>query len=214
LWTGDSVAFDLAPAVVGALGAGGWDVWTMAFPGERLLAADGRASSIPKIAEQLSVEPVDVVIHQLSVWDAEQSLDDQTRALTDLWGVVRTSGATLILVLPPVMPDDVTNDGISRMKSIARELSRFAPGELMVLDPAEVWGDEVVLDLDGDGTPERKRDRIHMCPSGAARFTLWFVGELASVTTFAPPDPSTWITGDWTSDERYDMPVGACAPLR
>ncbi len=213
LWTGDSVAYDLAPAVVGALEAGGWTMSNKAFPGERLIASDGTPSGIEAIREEITTRPVDAVIHQLSVWDANQGVDAQTRALTDLWGVVRAEGAALVLVAPPVMPDDESNEGMARMQAIARDLGRFAGGELVVLDPGEVWGDEVVIDLDGDGTPERKRDGIHLCPSGAARFALWLAAELSEVATLEPADPSTWISGSWTQDERYDMPVGACAPL-
>jgi hypothetical protein len=69
----------------------------------------------------------------------------------------------------------------------------------------------MALDLDADGTPERKRDSVHICPSGAARFAAWLAGELS--TRFAavvPAPPTAWATGSWVTDDRYDDPPGAC----
>ncbi|MGH9132658.1 MAG: hypothetical protein ACRDZZ_01880, partial [Ilumatobacteraceae bacterium] len=69
-------------------------------------------------------------------------------------------------------------------------------------------------DLDDDGTPERKRDGVHVCPSGAARLALWLTTELAAhVGGIAPTPPTEWAQGGWVTDARYDQPVGSCAPL-
>ena len=83
----------------------------------------------------------------------------------------------------------------------------------MFLDSAAVWGPVFDVDLDDDGTPERKRDGVHVCPSGAARFALWLTAELAARFDGATPTPPTeWALGDWVTDARYDEPVGSCAP--
>ena len=61
---------------------------------------------------------------------------------------------------------------------------------------------------------DRKPDLVHVCPQGAARFAIWLVAELsARFDGITPATPDAWLGGDWTADERYDTPVGACAAL-
>ena len=57
----------------------------------------------------------------------------------------------------------------------------------------------MALDLDADGTAERKRDDVHICPSGAARFAAWLAGGLRA--RFAATHPGA-------ADGVGDRPVG------
>jgi hypothetical protein len=96
----------------------------------------------------------------------------------------------------------------------ARAIAAANPTTTVFLDSAALWGSVFDADLDDDGTPERKRDGAHVCPSGAARFALWLTAELASrFDGLAPTPPTEWATGNWVTDPRYDQPVGSCAGL-
>ena len=71
-----------------------------------------------------------------------------------------------------------------------------------------------VRDVDGDGVPERKPDTIHVCGSGAAYFGAWLAPALAErYDGVEPGHPFSWAAGPWTTDQRYDEPVGSCARL-
>jgi hypothetical protein len=214
MWTGDSIAYDLAPAVVASLGAAGVRADDSSFPGTRLIPEGGGTSLLDTLAERLTAKPVDVVVMQLSVWDSEQDTDEQYAALAALRELVHELGAQLVLVPPPVSGDTEDNAFYAGMTEQAARIAAEDPAGTVLLDPTAVWGTEAVLDLDGDATPERKRDLIHVCPSGAARFALWLSTELDRRFDGVAPAPATdWATGEWVTDPRYDEPVGACAPL-
>ena len=88
MWTGDSIAYDLAPAVAAALAAAGLRADDSSFPGTRLIPEGGGTSLLDTLAERLTAKPVDVVVMQLSVWDSEQDADEQYAALTALRDLV------------------------------------------------------------------------------------------------------------------------------
>lgn len=87
------------------------------------------------------------------------------------------------------------------------ELIRFA-------DQTSALGEIFDVDVDDDGNPERKRDGIHVCPTGAIRSAQWLVSFLAAnysgVSAIVSND---WTLGTWSTDARYDSPPGACARL-
>ncbi len=214
VWAGDSVAYDLAPAVAAALGAGGVDLdVTAAFVGLRMVHPEP-SNSLSKAMRVRLESGADTVILQLSTWDGPTDEADQRRALTYARDLVLSHDARLVVVGAPPVVDEATNTGDARMAAIAQELAAGDPTHVAFLDPTPVWGPSAVLDLDGDGTPERKRDLVHVCPSGAARFALWLSNELAMrFSGVTPTDPTTWAAGSWVTDKRYDMPVGTCAPV-
>jgi hypothetical protein len=215
VWAGDSIAYDMSPAVKAALKAANVRVDVgAAYVGLRLGHPD-KYTSLRKLI-RLSMQKVgaDTVIMQLSVWDAPLDEAEQTDALARLRDFVLANGARLVIVAAPVGPDPQVNDGAARMAAIAQGMSTADPSHVVFLDPSPVWGPTAVLDLDGDGTPERKRDLTHVCPSGAARFADWLTAALA--TRFAgvtPAPPTAWASGQWVTDPRYDQPVGTCAPV-
>jgi peptidoglycan/LPS O-acetylase OafA/YrhL len=213
MWTGDSIAYDLAPGVVAALGQAGLATTTTAFPGMRLVS-DDEFGLLARLEAELPAAGVDVVVVQLSVWDAEDESARQRAALDALQALVGSFGAQLVIVSSPPTTDTATDAGLVPLTEHARALAAAQPASTVFLDSTAVWGATFAADLDADGTPERKHDGVHVCPSGAARFGAWLAAELAArYDGVVPASPLDWAGGEWVVDERYDKPVGACAPL-
>jgi hypothetical protein len=213
LWTGDSIAYDLAPGVGAALTSAGLVANSSAYPGMRIVGG-GELDLLPQLQAELPGSGIDVVVVQLSVWDANRDTADQRAALDELHALAVANDAVLVLVSSPPTMDLVADHGLIAMTGDARAIAAAFPTTAVFLDSAAVWGPAFDVDIDDDGTPERKRDGVHVCPSGAARFALWLTGELAARFDGATPTPPTeWALGDWVTDVRYDQPVGSCAPL-
>lgn len=215
VWAGDSIAYDLAPSVAAALEVSGVPIdVTAAHVGMRLIQPDNYTDLLKAVRIRLDEDQPDTIIFQLSVWDSEVDAATQLQALTALRDLVLGYGSRLVLVRGPVTDKESVNAGMAGMAAMAQQMSAEDPAHIVFLDPSDIWGAPATLDLDGDGTPERKRDFVHVCPSGAARFATWLSASLA--THFAgvtPAPPTDWAGGAWVTDERYDQPVGACAPL-
>jgi peptidoglycan/LPS O-acetylase OafA/YrhL len=213
MWTGDSIAYDLAPAVGAALTGAGVLADSSAYLGMRLIG-DGQFALLPRLREALPVTQVDVLVVQLSIWDADHDAATQRAALDDLHALVVDHGGRLVLISPPPTVDTAKDGRLSTMTDHARAIAAADPASTAFLDSAAVWGLVFDDDLDDDGTPERKRDGVHVCPSGAARFALWLTSELAlRFGGVAPTPPTEWAIGTWVTDARYDEPIGSCAPL-
>ena len=213
-WHGDSIAYDAAPAVLAALGASGLTADTLAYPGVRLTQYDDGRAPLTFIVERLEQEPPDVLIHQLSVWDAGKPVDEQREALVALDDVLVEAGTALILVTAPVQTPELEDPRMPTLVESARWLAARDPGRIAVLDQLPVFGAVYARDVNGDGIPERKPDGVHLCPSGAARFAAWLAGELAVLDPgLRPAEPAAWVSGAWSKDDRYDDPAGACSAL-
>jgi hypothetical protein len=157
---------------------------------------------------------IDVLVVQLSVWDAQSDIADQFAALDALRDLAAADDAQLVLVSSPPTVDVDTDRGLVAVTEHARSIAAANPTSSVFLDSSAVWGAMFDDDIDDDGTPERKRDGVHVCPSGAARFGVWLVAELAAHYDGVTPTPPTqWALGDWVTDARYDEPVGSCAVL-
>ena len=205
----------MAPGIDAALTAAGVDVdVNAAFVGLRLGNPDKYTDMAKAVRVRLENDGADTVIMQLSVWDATLDPAEQATLLTSLRDLVVGHGARLVVVRPPVVADESTNAGVATMTATAEAMSAADPTDVVVLDPSAVWGPTAVLDIDGDGTPERKRDLTHVCPSGAAHFGAWLAGALAGrFADVAPAPPEEWASGSWVRDGRYDQPTGTCAPV-
>ncbi len=212
LWAGDSVAFDVWPALDAALSAAGVRVdGGAAFPGLRLAGGDDTVRFESIVPDRLEANDADTVLMQISTWDAEVSDDEYAAALRDLAGAV--GEARLIVVSSPPVADDELQADLDRLAATAASVAA-GDERISFLDAGEVWADPPVLDADGDGAPERKRDLVHVCPAGAADFAAWLTAELADTYRgIDPVDPAVWAGGDWVTDPRFDDPAGACAPV-
>lgn len=211
-WEGDSVAYDSAPGVVAALTAAGLRTSAHTFLGVGLVAHDD-IRPLDLLIPPLAGEPPDVVVYMLSGWDDAQPAAAQRASFDAYADAVADLGAVLlVLEPPPVDPARHTADH-SIMMTAARDRAAARPGQVAVLDAGALWG-PFAVDLNGDGTPERKPDGVHVCPSGAALLGHWLAHQLADrFDGVTPADPASWAGLDWVGDPRYDDPPGACASL-
>ena len=212
LWIGDSVAADMTPAIEARLAAAGVTVHDGALDGARLVPSDG-IDTVTLYDEMMTALPADVVVVQLMSWDSPFSTEQLRVAYTWFASRVRAMDADLVVVTPPPLRPDLVEPGLERQIAVARELVAADPEHVTLIDSSVLWGDTLVIDIGDDGAPDRKPDGVHVCPQGAARFADWFAARLAErydgLATAAPQ----WLSGPWTTDARYDTPVGACAAL-
>lgn len=215
IWAGDSVAYDLAPAVDASLAAAGVTIGADgSYPGIRLLGSDSKLRLTTQLDDRIAASGADTVMILVSTWDETETDDDYAAGLRELADLLPPTGQLIVVSSPPT-GDEAVNEQLDRLAAVARDVAAASDGQIAYVDASSVWADPVVLDANGDGAPERKRDLIHVCPSGAANFAAWLVVELDSrFDGLTPPDPATWAGGEWVVDQRYDQPVGACAPVR
>lgn len=214
LWHGDSVAHDAAPAITAAFDAMGVGVLDLSYPGSRLTELPNGDNPLERIADAATAGRPDLVIHQLTTWDTLASPIDQRRAISDLVDIAESIGATVVIITSPVEAAAVVEQvDIDRHLAIVRQVLSAADTPSVIWDQSDVFGTTFTVDIDNDGIPERKRDGVHLCPSGAARFAVWLVNQITSISRLDAPDHSTWLSLPWADDDRYDDPPGACEPL-
>jgi peptidoglycan/LPS O-acetylase OafA/YrhL len=214
LWVGDSVAADLAPAIGAALDAAGVDVTNGARDGVHLAPTTPDDDPRGFYGPMLATAGADVVVVQLSYWDAPAAADDLRASLERFRDTVVATGADLVFVTPPPVRADLVDPRFDGVVAVAADLAATDPAHVHLVDTAPLWGTEMQVDPDHDGAPDRKPDGVHVCPQGAARFAAWFVDALdARFDGLTPAFPGAWVGLDWQTSERYDTPVGACAAI-
>ena len=213
-YLGDSVAYDMWPAIEAELNAAKVTVHSGAFGGVGIVPTDLNTTPLQSLAVELDRYAVDLLILQLSVWDAQQNDDQQQVALDDLAEFVADQNLRLVFVSFPSIAAERSEPGRISLEDKARAIADQSDGSIIYLDQRSVLGEVFIRDIDGDGNPERKRDGIHVCPTGALRSAQWLIQELSTrFEGITPPIDDSWVTGDWAKDSRYDSPPGACAPL-
>jgi hypothetical protein len=213
-YLGDSVAYDMWPAIDAELKAAGITANSGAFGGVGIVPTDVNTTPLQSLATELDRHTSDLLILQLSVWDAQQDDIKQQVALDDLAKFVADRNLQLVFVSFPSIAADRSEPGQTSLEDKARAIAEQSDGSIIYLDQRSVLGDVFTLDIDGDGNPERKRDGIHVCPTGALRSAQWLIQELSTrFEGITPPTEDSWVTGNWANDSRYDSPPGACAPL-
>ena len=214
LWHGDSVAHDAAPAIVAAFTAMGIEVIDLAFPGSRLTELPNGDDPLERIITAAENTNPQIVFHQLTTWDALAEPIAQRRATERLAELAASINATLVVVTAPVEASAVVDEiDIQRHLAIMTNTADTTGGDIQIWDQSGVFGTTFTIDIDGDGIPERKRDGVHLCPSGAARFAVWLTDATAEMAAHPPADHTAWLGLDWASDDRYDNPPGACEPV-
>ena len=211
-YLGDSVAYDMWPAIEAGLTASGLRVESGAFGGVGLIPQDSGPTPLETLRGTLDRVRPDLLILQLSVWDAQQSTDDQRDALEQLRLLaVERSQRILILSFPTFAPDR-TEPGQASLETLAIAMADTSPELIGYADQTSALGEVFDVDIDDDGNPERKRDGIHVCPTGALRSAQWLMQFLTDhFAGITPPTSNDWILGPWSADPRYDSPPGACA---
>ena len=185
-----------------------------AFGGVGIIPTEVDATPLQSLATELDLHNVDLLILQLSVWDAQQDDSKQQAALVELAKFVAERNLRLVFVSFPSIAADRSEPGQIFLEDKARAIADQSDGSITFLDQRFVLGDVFIRDIDGDGNPERKRDGIHVCPTGALRSAQWLIQELSTrFEGITPPIDDSWVTGEWAKDSRYDSPPGACAPL-
>jgi hypothetical protein len=213
-YLGDSVAYDMWPAIGAVLQAANVTANSGAFGGVGIIPTEVNTTPLQSLPVELDRYAVDLLILQLSVWDAQQDNSKQQAALDDLVTFVTERNLHLVFVSFPSIAPDRSEPGQTSLEDKARAVANQSDGSIIYLDQRSVLGEVFTLDIDGDGNPERKRDGIHVCPTGALRSAQWLIQELSThFEGITPPSDDSWATGDWAQDSRYDSPPGACAPL-
>ena len=214
LWHGDSVAHDAAPAIVAAFTAMGIEVIDLSFPGSRLTELPNGDDPLERIITAAENTNPQIVFHQLTTWDALAEPIAQRRATERLAELAASINATLVVVTAPVEASAVVDEiDTQRHLAIMTNTADTTGGDIQIWDQSGVFGTTFTIDIDGDGIPERKRDGVHLCPSGAARFAVWLTDATAEMASHPPTDHTTWLGLDWANDDRYDNPPGACEPV-
>jgi len=213
-YLGDSVAYDMWPGVEAALTAAGIRASSGAFGGVGLVPEDSGPTPIESLAVTLDDVRPDLLILQLSVWDAQQSSETQIRALDELATMIQARGQQVLILSFPTFSAERSEPGQEQLEANAMALAARLPDLVRYADQTPALGSVFDIDIDDDGNPERKRDGIHVCPTGAAMSARWLVEDLAnSYADVAVPTNNDWVLGPWSSDSRYDSPPGACARL-
>lgn len=213
-YLGDSVAYDMWPAIGAELQASKVTANSGAFGGVGIVPTEVNTTPLQSLATELDRHNADLLVLQLSVWDAQQDDVKQQAALDDLVTFVTERNLQLVFVSFPSIAPERSELGQTSLEDKARAIANQSDGSITYLDQRLVLGDVFTLDIDGDGNPERKRDGIHVCPTGALRSAQWLIQELSMrFNGISPRVDNSWVTGNWANDSRYDSPPGACAPL-
>lgn len=211
MWQGDSVAFDAAPGIVAALSAAGLSAENVTAVGAGLVDPTPEFHSLAYFGDPIVARQPDVVIFQLSGWDAGHTEPEQRSAFAAYTELVLDTSATLVFVTPPPVDATRVASNVDFMQQLAESLAAERPDRVSVWDSAALWG-PFAYDTNGDGVPERKRDGVHVCPQGSAVMGAWLAQQLDTYFDgVAPAPPSEWATGSWVTEQRYDNPLGACA---
>jgi hypothetical protein len=211
MMVGDSMAFDEWPAVAAALTASNVAVDSDVAVGAGLL--DTKFPTSVAMAKAVVDSHPDLVLYQGSLWDFGTP-DQQRLAYQHFTDVVLGTGARLAFITIPPLRSDQHNDLLSTLPTLMYDIAAHNPGKVFVLDSIGAWGPVFNQDVNGDKTPERKPDGVHVCPSGAAMYAHWLLGELQRrFAGFVPAEPSVWAAGDWLNEPRYVTPPGICSRL-
>ena len=151
--------YDIAPALRAALTAGGWVVDDLAaYPGFMLTTAGREVRSRGAHGPEATWSGAELAILQISNWDVYVGSEEYAATLRDLSVRLEEVGTRLLVLSSPPTGDADFSAQLDRLFEVAAELALDDPsGNLQVIDARAVWGTPGVLDLDGDGTPERKR---------------------------------------------------------
>jgi peptidoglycan/LPS O-acetylase OafA/YrhL len=211
LMLGDSVAYDEWPAVAAAMKAGHVTITQSVEPGVGLLDINSTWSTT--LARVITKAHPDLVIYQASLWDFG-TLDEQRAAYQVFTDLVLAHGARLAFITEPPVRADQHNDRLASVAGVMADIAAAHPDAVTVFDVSGAWGAGFAQDVNGDRVPERKPDGVHVCPSGAAMYSLWLLGQMQQrFADFSPAPATEWMTGKWVSDKRYVTPEGVCAAL-
>lgn len=217
---GDSIIYDVAPALSEALDPGAAEVLSMVAPS--LAAESSRIALVRQIDE---AEP-DVVVVMVGVWERAHvtasgfGLGDpgfgaeyRSEALDPVVASVEAVGGRLLILGPPHLREASAERQMVQLEQIWTE---FAAGhEAVDFVDADTWlgdaGAFTELEQAGDRTVRlRRTDGIHLCEEGARRIATGVLGLIDSGTPATTVEPGRgWETGAWTAR----FPADECPPV-
>ncbi len=213
-WYGDSIAQGTWPPLGAAFSALGIDAHSGAYGGVGLVTRPDFDHPWEILQTHLDTYSPDLLIFQLTIWDAYESSDDQIAAFEHLGGLLEEYDLRLALVTIPVRSPEEADPREPILIDNARDFASRHADRVVLFDQSEVLGTVYARDLDGDGVPERKYDGVHLCPTGALAVAFWLVDVLHErYEGIGLPDPAEWAFGEWQNDPGYDEPPGACAAV-
>ncbi len=196
---GDSGMYDATPALTAGFSAVGSDVIATAFAGEAVTRPPGLRDSWAATVDQYRP---DLVVVMLGAWDYDfvaANGDAAYVAQIDATLAVLTSHGARVAWLS-VLPGDAVVPG---KRVPATELDRFFAA-LPARYPGVVDYVDIGRALDpSNGGLLRKPDGWHLCPDGAAAVAR-------VVLSHAGVTDTSWLSGSWRADQRYDDPPGGC----
>jgi hypothetical protein len=122
-YLGDSVAYDMWPAIEAELNAANVTVHSGAFGGVGIVPTDVNTTPLQSLATELDLHNVDLLILQLSVWDAQQDDSKQQAALDDLVTFVADRNLRLVFVSFPSIAADRSEPGQISLEDKARAIA-------------------------------------------------------------------------------------------
>ena len=219
---GDSVAYDLGPALAAALLPASAEVVSLVAP------ALTTPSLRNQIEDQVSTVATDLVVVMVGVWErgytTEAGLDFgeagwaegyQAEVLAPFTETMAARGTHVLLLREPPMRDGAANEQLLALQGIWEQFAAAHPGAVTVRDSG-VWLDgspaylEVVPNAVGGVDRLRRTDGIHLCAAGAIQMATGLAGLLPDVLD-RPWEPSFapgWETGEWTAR----FPSDECPP--
>ena len=205
LLLGDSVAAGLAAPMTEAFAASGNRFQSLASDGGGNVVGPFADENWVTLPQQIAASAAHLVVYQVTTYDWGTE-DEQRAGYERLATTVAAAGAELVLVtMPPIRADDFYQphvDELARTAAVARAVADGSGGKAAFFDATDVWGAD--FQPQRDGVTDRSSDGIHVCPQGAARFTVWLTGKLAErYPDFTPADATTWANTGWSSDEHF-----------
>lgn len=220
---GDSVAYDIGPALAAALPPASAEVVTMVAP----------ALTTPTLRRQIEARvsevPTDVVVVMVGVWERGYTTAAgagfgepgwaegyQAEVLMPFTEAMAANGTQVLLLREPPMLDEAAEAQLAALQGIWEQFAADHPGALFVRDSG-TWVDgatgyrEELPNAAGVLERVRRTDGIHLCAAGAVRIGAGIIGLLPNLLDRAwePQLVPGWESGPWT--ERF--PNDECPPV-
>lgn len=215
LITGDSIVYDVAPAIEAALEPDVADVVSLVTP------TLGTESNQTTLLDRIETEGVDVAVVMVGIWERSYrtasgaALGDEAftaeypgESLEPLRAALAADGGRLLLVGPPPLRVEADEAQIAVLESIWQGFAE-AHDHVDFVDADEwIGGGGVYVDVEVDGPEDasdedaarlRRTDGIHLCAEGARRIAAGMLDAISPELAGRPPVDPSWERGPWAA---------------
>lgn len=215
---GDSIMYDLAPAISAALDPSAAEVVELVTPN---LVTEGNQKVL---LDALDAAPTDLAIVMVGVWErgfksaSGLTVEDPgwedaylTEVLRPLAREIAIRGTHLMLVVEPPVADVAARPSFSTLAAAWQRLASERQGQVTVVESWPWLGpDPEFREVDEAGTRLRRTDGLHLCAAGAVRVANGVIELAASLLPddWTPVLSPGWETAPWV--ERF--PDDECPP--